>query len=145
MLLYIFLINILKGFWARHYKDILLDHCFIKAIGVQLNLKSEPGEWKRCDPTRQVWSSIIPRLARQMLLTIKLWITLWICNPMCYIFIHPIKSAVAIISWWTPYIWFPRESNLVLYSKNIQVQILSIWQKFPRFDSRVNQIQGVHL
>ena len=39
-------------FLARHYEDILLDYRFIRAIGVQLNLKSEPGEWKRCDPTR---------------------------------------------------------------------------------------------
>ena len=32
-------------FLARHYEDIiLLDYRFIKAIGVQLNLKSEPGE-----------------------------------------------------------------------------------------------------
>ena len=46
-----FLINILKRFWARHYKDMLSDHSFTKAIGVQLNHESEPGEWKRCDPT----------------------------------------------------------------------------------------------
>ena len=31
-------------FSARHYEDILLDYRFIRAIGVQLNLKSEPGE-----------------------------------------------------------------------------------------------------
>ena len=37
-------------FLARNYEDILLDYRFIRAIGVQLNLKSEPGEWKRCDP-----------------------------------------------------------------------------------------------
>ena len=36
-------------FLARNYEDILLDYRFIRAIGVQLNLKSEPGEWKRCD------------------------------------------------------------------------------------------------
>ena len=36
-------------FLERHYEDILLDYRFIRAIGVQLNLKSEPGE---CDPTR---------------------------------------------------------------------------------------------
>ena len=37
----------------RHYEDILLDYRFIRAIVVQLNLQnSEPGEWKRCDPTR---------------------------------------------------------------------------------------------
>ena len=34
-------------FSARNYEDILLDYRFIRAIGVQLNLKSEPGE---CDP-----------------------------------------------------------------------------------------------
>ena len=39
-------------FLARHYEDILLDVRFIRAIGVQLNLKSEPEERKRCDPTR---------------------------------------------------------------------------------------------
>ena len=39
-------------FLARHYEDILLDYRFIRAIGVQLNLKSESGECKRCDPTR---------------------------------------------------------------------------------------------
>ena len=32
-----------------------------------------------------------------------------------------------------------------LYSKNIQFRLLSIRQKFPGFDSRLNQIQGVHL
>ena len=37
-------------FLARHYEDILLDYRFIRAIGVQLNLKSEPEELKRCDP-----------------------------------------------------------------------------------------------
>ena len=38
-------------FLARHYEDILLDyHRFNRAIGVQLNRKSEPREWKRCDP-----------------------------------------------------------------------------------------------
>ena len=31
-------------FLARHYEDILLDYRLIRAIGVQLNLKSEPGE-----------------------------------------------------------------------------------------------------
>ena len=32
-------------FLARHYEDILLDYRFIsRAIGVQLILKSEPGE-----------------------------------------------------------------------------------------------------
>ena len=29
-------------FLARHYEDILLDYRFFRAIGVQLNLKSEP-------------------------------------------------------------------------------------------------------
>ena len=28
---------------------------------------------------------------------------------------------------------------------NIQFRLLSICRKFPRFDSRLNQIQGVHL
>ena len=37
-------------FLARHNEDIFLGYRFIKAIGVQLNLKSEPGESKRCDP-----------------------------------------------------------------------------------------------
>ena len=37
---------------ARNYEDKLLDYRFIRAVGVQLNLKSERGEWKRCDPTR---------------------------------------------------------------------------------------------
>ena len=37
-------------FLARHYEDILLNYRFIRAIGVQLNLKSEPRECKRCDP-----------------------------------------------------------------------------------------------
>ena len=36
-------------FLARNYEDRLLDYRFIRAIGVQLNLKSEPGEWKRWD------------------------------------------------------------------------------------------------
>ena len=31
-------------FLARYYEDILLDYRFIRAIGVKLNLKSEPGE-----------------------------------------------------------------------------------------------------
>ena len=30
-------------FLARHYEDIFLDYRFIRAIGVQLNLKSESG------------------------------------------------------------------------------------------------------
>ena len=34
---------------------------------------------------------------------------------------------------------------MTLYSKNIQFRLLSIRQKFPGFDSRLNQIQGVHL
>ena len=38
-------------FLARHYEDILLDYRFIRAIGVQVNLKFEPAEGKRCDPT----------------------------------------------------------------------------------------------
>ena len=38
-------------FLARNYEDILLDYRFIRAIGVQLNIKSEPRESKRCDPT----------------------------------------------------------------------------------------------
>ena len=29
---------------VRNYEDILLDYRVIRAIGVQLNLKSEPGE-----------------------------------------------------------------------------------------------------
>ena len=29
---------------ARNYENILLDYRFIGAIGVQLNIKSEPGE-----------------------------------------------------------------------------------------------------
>ena len=29
---------------ARNYEDILPDYGFIKPIGVQLNIKSEPGE-----------------------------------------------------------------------------------------------------
>ena len=29
---------------ARNYENILPDYRFIRAIGVQLNLKSEPGE-----------------------------------------------------------------------------------------------------
>ena len=37
-------------FLARNYENILLDYRFIRAIGVQLNIKSEPGEWKICDP-----------------------------------------------------------------------------------------------
>ena len=53
-------------FFARHYEDILLDYRFIRAIGVQLNLKSEPGEWKRCDPTRDVTQHLFPRLAHRM-------------------------------------------------------------------------------
>ena len=36
-------------FLVRNYEDILLDYRFMRAIGVQLNLKSEPGEWKRRD------------------------------------------------------------------------------------------------
>ena len=31
-------------FLALHYEDILLDYRFIRAFGVQLNIKSEPGE-----------------------------------------------------------------------------------------------------
>ena len=34
-------------FLARNYEDILLDYRFIRDIGVQLNIKSEPGEWKK--------------------------------------------------------------------------------------------------
>ena len=30
-------------FLERHYEDILPDYRFIRAVGVQLNLKSEPG------------------------------------------------------------------------------------------------------
>ena len=38
-------------FLARNYENTSLDYCFIRAIGVQLNIKSEPGEMKkRCDP-----------------------------------------------------------------------------------------------
>ena len=37
-------------FLARNYENTSLDYCFIRAIVVQLNLKSEPGELKRCDP-----------------------------------------------------------------------------------------------
>ena len=51
-------------FVARNYENILLDYRFIRAIGVQLNIKSEPGEWKRCDPLGG--PSIVMRLARQM-------------------------------------------------------------------------------
>ena len=29
---------------AQHYEDILLEYRFIRAIGIQLNIKSEPGE-----------------------------------------------------------------------------------------------------
>ena len=32
---------------ARNYEDILLDYHLIRAIGVQLNIKSEPGERKK--------------------------------------------------------------------------------------------------
>ena len=35
--------------------------------------------------------------------------------------------------------------NNDLYSKNIYFRLLSICTKFPGFDSRLNQIQGVHL
>ena len=31
-------------FLARNYENTLLDYRFIRAIGVQLNIKSEPGE-----------------------------------------------------------------------------------------------------
>ena len=31
-------------FLVRHYEDILLDYRFIRAIDVQLKLKSEPAE-----------------------------------------------------------------------------------------------------
>ena len=31
-------------FVARNYENILLDYRFIRAIGVQLNIKPEPGE-----------------------------------------------------------------------------------------------------
>ena len=51
-------------FLARNYDDISLDYRFIRAIGVQLNIKSEPGERKRCDPLGG--PSIVVRLARQM-------------------------------------------------------------------------------
>ena len=51
-------------FLARQYDDILLDYSFIRAIGVQLSLNSEPGEWKRCDPLGG--PSIVLRLARLM-------------------------------------------------------------------------------
>ena len=36
-------------------------------------------------------------------------------------------------------------NNNDLYSKNKQFRLLSIRQKFPVFDSRLNQMQGVHL
>ena len=32
---------------ARNNENISLDYRFIRAIGVQLNIKSEPGEWKK--------------------------------------------------------------------------------------------------
>ena len=31
-------------FVAQNYENILLDYRFFRAIGVQLNIKSEPGE-----------------------------------------------------------------------------------------------------
>ena len=31
-------------FLAPHYENILLDYRLIRAVGVQLNIKSEPGE-----------------------------------------------------------------------------------------------------
>ena len=31
-------------FLAQNYENISLDYRFIRAIGVQLNIKSEPGE-----------------------------------------------------------------------------------------------------
>ena len=34
-------------FFERNYENISLDCRFIRAIGVQLNIKSEPGEWKK--------------------------------------------------------------------------------------------------
>ena len=37
-------------FEARNYENILLDYRFIRVMGIQLNIKSEPGEWKRWDP-----------------------------------------------------------------------------------------------
>ena len=50
---------------ARNYENISLDYRFIRAIGVQLNIKSEPGEWKKgCDPLDG--PSIVMRLARPM-------------------------------------------------------------------------------
>ena len=50
---------------ARNYENIYLpDYRPIRAIGVQLNIKSEPGECKRYDPLSG--PSIVMRLARQM-------------------------------------------------------------------------------
>ena len=34
----------MKFFLAPNYENTLLDYRFIRAIGVQLNTKSEPGE-----------------------------------------------------------------------------------------------------
>ena len=51
-------------FLARNYENTSLDYRFIRAIGVQLNINSEPGEWKRYDPLSE--PSIVMRLARQM-------------------------------------------------------------------------------
>ena len=34
-------------FFARNYENTSLDYRFIRAIGVQLNIKYEPGEWKK--------------------------------------------------------------------------------------------------
>ena len=51
-------------FLARNYENTSLDYCFIRAIVVQLNLKSEPGELKRCDPLGG--PSIVMRLVRQI-------------------------------------------------------------------------------
>ena len=52
-------------FFARNYENISLDYRFIRAIGVQLNIKSETGRMKkRCDSLGV--PSIVMRLARQM-------------------------------------------------------------------------------
>ena len=51
-------------FLELNYENTSLDYRFIRAIWVHLNIKSEPGERKRCDPLGG--PSIVMRLARQV-------------------------------------------------------------------------------
>ena len=61
-------------FLAQIHENTSLDYRFIRAIGVQLNIKSEPGERKK-DVIHSVDPASLCLQPARCLLTIKSWIT----------------------------------------------------------------------